>query len=109
MVRVLITYLDNTRMHTRSSPPQSKDENNITIKTVTGSKLRCDWSGKDEIQLINFLIEHKAEAGDSATFKDSIFRAASEHMEKTCTKGGPKTFDRCHTKWGRVCDIADCG
>ena len=89
-------------MHTRSSPPQSKDENNITIKTVTGSKLRCDWSGKDEIQLINFLIEHKAEAGDSATFKPVIWNAATQLLEKSRVKGGPKTSKSCSDKWTRV-------
>jgi len=89
-------------MQTRSSPPQSEDGNNITIEPVTGSKPRCDWSEKDEIELINFLIEHKAEAGDSATFKPVIWNAASQLLEKSRVKGGSKTSKACSDKWTRV-------
>jgi len=93
-------------MQTRSSPPQSEDGNNITIEPVTGSKPRCDWSEKDEIELINFLIEHKAEAGDSATFKSVVWNAASQLLEKSRVKGGPKTSKACSDKWTRVCRTA---
>ena len=89
-------------MQTRSSPPQSEDGNNITTKPVTGTKPRCDWSDEDEIELINFLIEHKAEAGDSATFKATVWNAASVLLEKSRVKGGPKTSKACSDKWSRV-------
>ena len=88
-------------MQTRSSPPQSED-GNITAELVTGSKPRCDWSAKDEIALINFLIEHKAEAGDSATFKSVVWDAASQLLKKSRVKGGPKTSKVCSDKWTRV-------
>jgi hypothetical protein len=95
-------------VHTRSSPPESDDGE--PIATDNPSKLpRCEWSEEDETRFIEFLVTKQAKAGDSATFKDSIFRAASEHMEETRTKGGPKTFDRCRAKWSRVRDIADRG
>ena len=63
----------------------------------------CDWSDEDEIQLINFLIEHKAEAGDSATFKAPIWNAASQLLEKSRVNGGPNTSKACSDKWMRVC------
>ena len=73
------------------------------IEPITGSKPRCDWSDEDEIQLINFLIEHKAEAGDSAMFKAPIWNTASQLLEKSHVKGGPKTSKACSDKWMRIC------
>jgi hypothetical protein len=93
-------------VHTRSSPPESDNGDPITVDNP-GKLPRCEWSVEDETRLIEFLTTSAAKAGDSATFKDTIFRAASEHMEKTRTKGGPKTLDRCRAKWGRVRDITD--
>ena len=89
-------------MQTCSSPPQSEDGNNITTKPVTGTKPRYDWSDEDEIKLINFLIEHKAEVGDSAMFKAMVWNAASVLLEKSHVKGGPKTRKSCSDKWTRV-------
>ena len=57
------------------------------IELVTGSKPRCNWSEKEEIELINFLIEHKAEVGDSIMFKASVWNAASQLLEKSHVKG----------------------
>ena len=89
-------------MHTCSSPAQSEDGDTIMIELVTGSKPRCNWSEKEEIELINFLIEHKAEGGDSVTFKAPVWNAASQLLEKSCVKGGPKTSKACSDKWMRV-------
>ena len=55
--------------------------------------------------IISFLIEHKAEAGDSATFKSSVWTAAAQHVEWFHTKGGPKTVKACASKWNRVSGI----
>jgi hypothetical protein len=87
-------------MHTCSSPPQSECGDIPTSVTAVG--LRCDWSLIEEVALINFLIDHKAKAGDSATFKPVIWRAAGLHLESMCTKGAPKTDSKCMSKWTRV-------
>jgi hypothetical protein len=92
-------------MRTCSSPSQSED-GNVTVEPATGSKARCDWPLEAEIELINFLIEHKAEVGDLATFKPVIWNAASELLEKSRVKGGPKTSKACSEKWSRVCRMA---
>jgi hypothetical protein len=60
------------------------------------------WSSADEIAFIDFLIAHKAEAGDGLNFKPSVWTAAAEHMRPLTTKGGPKQADKCKAKWGRV-------
>jgi hypothetical protein len=89
-------------MHTRSTPPQSEDGNAILVEPAAGSKPRLDWSQNGETELINFLIEHKAEVGISAIFKPAIWNAISQHLEKSRQKGGPKTSKLCSDKWSRV-------
>ena len=83
-------------MHTCSSPSNSEEDHVVELET--GKKNRCEWSKQDEIDLIHFLIENKDKAGDSATFKSAMWNAASRHLEKTCTGGGPKTSKACTDK-----------
>jgi hypothetical protein len=85
-------------MRTRSSPSQSED-GNVTVEPATGSKARCDWPPEG-------VIKHKAEVGDSATFKPVIWNAASQLLEKSHVKDGPKTSKACSEKWSRVCRTA---
>ena len=88
-------------MHTRSSPSHSEN-GDVTVELETGSKPRCDWSEEDEIKLIDFLIKRRSAAGDSATFKAPIWNTASQLLEKSRVKGGPKTSKACSDKWTRV-------
>ena len=90
-------------MHTHNSPPQVSDHSDDSVTELPPA--RCDWSDQDEIVLIRFLIEQKAETGDSATFKPSIWTTAAQHVEQFCTKGGPKTVKLCASKWTRLCGI----
>jgi hypothetical protein len=63
---------------------------------------RALWSTEDETELLLFLIEHLAEAGDRSNFKTSTFKAASLVLDKMRTKGGPKTAKVCKNKWMSV-------
>jgi hypothetical protein len=63
---------------------------------------KADWSVEDETALIDFLIIHKAQAGDGLGYKPSVWTAAAAHMLPLTTKGGPKAPDKCKAKWGRV-------
>ena len=47
-------------------------------------------------------MKQKAETGNSATFKPSIWTANAQHVEQFCTKGDPKTVKLCASKWTRV-------
>lgn len=72
--------------------------------TTTGPQAdRSIWTLEDESHLVHFLIDHKAEAGDGANFKTSLWNAAAEELSKHITKGGPKTAGSCKSKWDRVC------
>jgi hypothetical protein len=76
--------------HSSDSPPLV-----ITTSTVY---LRCHWSD-DELVLINFLLDHKAEAGDGGSFKANIWNAAAVKMLKHTTKGGPKIAGKFKAKY----------
>src|ERR1700722_7319450 len=95
-------------MRTRNSPSQSDSEGSLGVSrgpsvTEVDPFIKADWSVEDETALIDFLITHKAEAGDGLNYKSSTWTAAAAHMLPLTTKGGPKTADKCKTKWGRVC------
>jgi hypothetical protein len=75
----------------------------MSVTTSTGSQAdRSIWTLEDESQLIHFLLDHKAEAGDGANFKTTIWNAAAEELSKHVSKGGPKTPGSCRSKWDRV-------
>ena len=93
-------------MRTRSSPSHLEDGNAIPESTTGTANKRCDWSQQDEADLIDFLIEHKGEMAETASFKQLTWTAAAQHLEKSCTKGSPKTSKACSEKWSRVCRIA---
>ena len=60
------------------------------------------WTTTDEDELITFLVEHKAAAGDGGNFKKTTWTAASEHLKQFTMKGGVKTAEACKSKWSRV-------
>jgi hypothetical protein len=74
----------------------------MTSVTTTGPD-RSIWTLEDESRLVQFLLDHHAEAGDGANFKASLWNAAGEELSKHVTKGGPKTAASCKSKWDRVC------
>jgi hypothetical protein len=63
---------------------------------------RSVWTSEDETALIQFLNSRRAEAGDGANFKQTVWNAAAAEMAKHTTKGGVKTAAACKSKWTRV-------
>jgi hypothetical protein len=56
----------------------------------------------DEIALIEYIAEHKAEAGDGMKFKASFWSGAAKEMVSHSALGGVKTWQACSSKWDRV-------
>jgi Myb/SANT-like DNA-binding domain len=67
---------------------------------ATGKKV--EWSPDDETLLIQFLIEHKAEAGDGTNYKKSLWTQIAATLNACKTSGASKTESKCKSKWGRV-------
>ena len=88
-------------MHTCSSPSQSVSNDTRVIP----SKTQCDWSEKDEAELINFFFDHKFGNGED-DFKSlsAVWDEAAQHLEQFQKKGGPKTAKSCYSEWTQVHD-----
>jgi hypothetical protein len=85
-------------MQTRnSSPPQTPAE--APPLEASG---KAQWSEADEIALIEYIAEHKAEAGDGMKFKSSFWSGAAKAMVTHSVLGGVKTSQGCSSKWDRV-------
>jgi len=63
------------------------------------------WNLPEEKAMIDYLVEHKASAGDGFTFKDATWTKVAEHLQPLRTEGGVKTGKKCKEKWGRVSTI----
>ena len=84
-------------MQTRnSSPPQAPE---APLPEVS---VKAQWSEADEIALIEYIAEHKAEAGDGMKFKASFWSGAAKQMVSHSASGGVKTSQGCSSKWDRV-------
>ena len=87
-------------MHTRNSPPQAKDD--LPVLPSIDATAKANWSLHDEIAFINYIADHKAEAGDGMKFKTSFWNGAADFMKADTESGGQKTASGCSTKWDRV-------
>lgn len=63
---------------------------------------RAVWTIPDEEALMEFLIEHKSEAGDGNNFKKALWTSAATHLNTIKTRGAPKTADSCRAKYKAV-------
>jgi hypothetical protein len=90
-------------MQTHQSPPQSEGGPETLIgDTIEDGKAL--WT-TDEDELITFLVEHKAAAGDGGSFKKMTWTADSVHMKQFIMKGGVKMVEACKNKWSQVCQF----
>jgi hypothetical protein len=53
------------------------------------------WSLPEEKAMINYLIKHRAEAGDGFHFKDTSWSKVAEPLRPLRTEGGVKTGKKC--------------
>jgi len=60
------------------------------------------WTDADESALLVFLLDHRAEVGDGANFKQTTWNEASIKLGERPFKGGPKTANSCKNKWAKV-------
>jgi hypothetical protein len=88
-------------MNTRNSPPQNKED--LPVSLSLDSTAKAHWDPADEIAFIDYIADHKSEAGDGMKFKIAFWNAAAEMMKAHSAVGGLKTAAGCAAKWDRVC------
>jgi hypothetical protein len=85
----------NDSMQTHSSSPLQPHK----------APAKAQWTKVDEIALIDYITEHKAEARDGMKFKSSFWTGAAKEMISHSNLGGVKTPQGCSSKWDQVCFI----
>jgi len=84
------------------TPAGSACHLSTSITSADPGNIKAFWTQNDEVALINYLIDHKSEAGDGANFKTNVFVGASQELTKTVSCGGLKTPAACKSKWAWV-------
>ncbi|KAG1759426.1 hypothetical protein EDD22DRAFT_738670, partial [Suillus occidentalis] len=64
-------------------------------------KVPAYWTQDEEATLLQYLLSHKAEAGDTASFQKTTWHGAATHINAAFPnqRGGEKTTGVCKTKW----------
>ena len=60
------------------------------------------WTPKEELALIEFLIENKAKAGDGCNFKAATFQKVTKAIAPLLHHGAVKTAKACGNKYCAV-------
>jgi hypothetical protein len=89
-------------MQTRNSSPPQAPASDAPPPPPPEATGKAQWSEADEIALIEYISERKAEAGDGMKFKASFWSGAAKEMASHCAWGGVKTPLGCSGKWDRV-------
>ncbi|KAF8060959.1 hypothetical protein FPV67DRAFT_1631942 [Lyophyllum atratum] len=67
--------------------------------TAEATSKKAAWTHADTTHFLEYLIEHKSEAGDGGNFKVATWRACAAHLNETLTKGAQKTYLSCKGKY----------
>ncbi|KAF8953420.1 hypothetical protein BDZ97DRAFT_1679534 [Flammula alnicola] len=57
------------------------------------------WTANEELAFVDFLVAHKAEAGDGSNFKAATFQKAAKHLAPMLERGAPKNAKSCGNKY----------
>ncbi|KAG2100713.1 uncharacterized protein F5147DRAFT_655499 [Suillus discolor] len=70
-------------------------------------KAPVHWTHDEEARFLQYLLTHKAQAGDTMSFKKSTFRGAADDIGQVFPnqRGGEKTANVCKTKWTNISTI----
>ena len=61
------------------------------------------WTAAEEQALVEFIVDHKAEAGDGGNFKQATFQQAALHLAPLHQRGTAKAAKTCSNKYSAVC------
>ncbi|KAJ7732370.1 hypothetical protein DFH07DRAFT_780974 [Mycena maculata] len=84
------------------APDPVSDEGSPDAAPALPTEGNSSWSHNDITVLLEYLVQHKAEAGDGCSFKATTFRGAVIAVNAIRTKGGPKDHTSCATKYSSV-------
>jgi len=91
--------MKKTRKKATASPPS------LPADPPTVDSTRTSWTTQDEAELIEFLQDHAAEAGDGLNFKGPAWTGAVKVLAACRTIGAPKNALACKNKYSSVCPL----
>ena len=74
-----------------------EEQESQTVKAV--------WSAEETIALVDYLYQHRSQAGNRGNFKTATFTAAAEAISPLLKHGPEKTEKNCRRKWSSVSDF----
>jgi hypothetical protein len=74
----------------------------LLVAAMSQEDGKANWNDAEVVGLVDFLWEHRAEAGDGGSFKDTAFNAVAGDIAKHWTVGPTKNAKRCKTKYSGV-------
>ena len=72
------------------------------FSSMSASKERAQWTDPEALALLDYLIEHKGEAGDGVNFKSKTFNDAVPFVAPFFVRGPAKTGAMLKTKYSGV-------
>lgn len=80
-----------------------------TVLMATSSEKlpKAHWNDAEVDALVDYLHDHKAEAGDGGNFKSNTLNAAATHIKQHLSQGTVKTGKMCKGKWTTACQFSD--
>ena len=75
------------------------------IMSIETDKETARWNEKETQEFVQFLVDHKAEGGDTGGFKNRTMNAAAEHIAPHRDVGVVKEAKHLQTKWNSVSDL----
>lgn len=60
------------------------------------------WTSAEETAFVDYLVDHKAEAGDGGNFKTTTYQRVISHIAPLHESGAIKTVKACRNKWTAV-------
>jgi hypothetical protein len=97
--KILISALALTAICTQLTTIMSAA---VTGNELTDEKARCHWNDTETTHLVDYLWQHRAQAGDGGNFKTATFHAAAQHIAEFRTLGPVKTVKHLQSKWSTV-------
>ncbi|KAF8581326.1 hypothetical protein K439DRAFT_1619113 [Ramaria rubella] len=89
--------------HSKSSSPPGT-ATSVQAPSNRSIETPVQWLPDNLTAFIDFLIDHKVEAGNGLNFKPVIWTKAVKYMINHTSLGGVKTPNACRTKWGHLKD-----
>lgn len=80
----------------------SSPSSHLSLHCLVQMPPAATWTHAEVVALVDFLHEHRSEAGDGGNFKKPTFQRLVQHLVAFCNNGHAKDVKSCQNKWSSV-------